>query len=346
MIKSFASDNNSGVHPDILYSIEHANNPHYVSYGEDPYTLHALRIFKDVFGEKSNTFIVITGTGANVIALQSITDRFEAVICADVSHLNVDECGATEHILGSKVLSIPTPNGKLQVDAIHNFLHYLGDQHHVQPRVISITQPTELGTLYTIDEISEIVTFAHKNNLKVHMDGSRLCNAAAALKCTLRNLTADLGIDILSFGGTKNGMMMGEAVVTWDAETAKKLPFIRKQNTQLFSKMRFISAQYVAYLSNDLHLKNAKQANDMARLLYDKLAYEVPHILTAPPECNAVFVKLPYNKAQVMQSRRFFYTWDNVHNLYRFMTSFDMTPDDINEFVNFIKEECVGGIDN
>jgi len=338
MIKSFASDNNSGVHSDILFAITHANHPHYVSYGDDPYTIHAQRLFKDIFGEHTTAFFVLTGTGANAVALQAITERYEAILCAETSHVHVDECGATEHILGSKVLSIPSKNGKLHTKNLAKYMSYIGDQHHTQPRVISITQPTELGDLYTLAEMHEIMTFAKENKLKVHVDGSRLSNAAVALNCSLKNLTTDLGIDILSFGGTKNGMMIGEAVVTFDPETANRIPFIRKQNTQLFSKMRFVAAQYVAYLSDNLHMKNAKQANDMAKLLYEGLKKEVPQIVTAPPHCNAIFVKMPPQKALIMQSERFFYTWDESSGLYRFMTSFDMTPEDISEFVGFVRQ--------
>jgi len=338
MLKSFASDNNSGVHSEILYAITHANHPHYVSYGDDPYTIHAHRLFKETFGEQAFTYFVLTGTGANTVALQAITQRFEAVLCAETSHVHVDECGATEHILGSKILPLPSKHGKIHISDLARYLSFIGDQHHTQPKTISITQPTELGTLYTIAELKEIISFAKEHGMKVHMDGSRLSNAAVALKCSLKHLTTDLGIDILSFGGTKNGMMIGEAVVAFDEETAKNIPFIRKQNTQLLSKMRFVAAQFIAYLTDDLHLKNAKQANDMARLLYDALKKEVPEIVTTHPQCNALFVKMPAQKAHIMQKERFFYTWDETSGLYRFMTSFDMTPEDITDFVGFVKQ--------
>jgi threonine aldolase len=365
MKKSFASDNNSGVHPSIMQAIVDANIDQFVSYGDDPYTEKAISMFRDIFGPDIDVFFMLTGTGANVSALQSITDRFEAILCTETAHINVDECGAPEHALGSKLIDIPTSDGKFTVAHIEKYLHFLGDQHHVQPRTISITQSTEMGTLYTIDEMRAIVDFAHKHGMKVHLDGARIANAAVALGCSLREMTTDIGIDVLSFGGTKNGAMMGEAVVVFgvktgsilsrladcvaedsdatnqpssDVKAAKNLPFIRKQNMQLLSKMRYISAQFIAYFTDDLYLKNAKQANDMARYLYDRIYATTPQIILYPPDVNAVFVKLPREIAIKMQAERFFYTWEDSENIYRFMTNFQMTQTDIDDFVEFISK--------
>ena len=336
MKKSFASDNNSGVHPDILKAIEKANSGHFVSYGDDPYTDEAKNLFKEVFGEYTETFFVLTGTGANVCALQSFSDRFNAIICPETAHINVDECGAIEHALGVKLIDVETKDGKLTIDKIEKYLHFKGDQHHVQPKLISITQATEMGTVYTLKELEDLVQYAHNNDLKVHIDGARIANAAVALDCTLRSLTTDLGIDILSFGGTKNGMMIGEAVVFFEKEDVKYFPFIRKQNMQLISKMRYISAQFIPYIRDKLWYKNAKQANDMALLLYEKLYNLNPEMIVSRPEANALFVRIDKKIAEKMQNERFFYTWDEMEGIYRFMTSFDMEKEDIEDFVGFV----------
>jgi len=338
MNKSFASDNNSGIHPEILLSIQKANSEHYISYGDDRYTQEAKNLFKDVFGSNTETFFVLTGTGANVCALQNFTNRFEAIICPATAHIYVDECGAPEHTLGVKLLPIETINGKLTIDQIKKYLHYKGDQHHVQPKVLSITQATEMGSVYSLNELYELIDFAHQNGLKVHMDGARMANAAVSLNCSLKALSSDIGIDILSFGGTKNGMMIGEAVVFFDNKIINQFPFIRKQNMQLVSKMRFISAQFIPYLKENLWYQNAKQANEMALLLYEKLCTFYLDGMLSKPEANAVFVRLPKKIAEIMQRERFFYTWDEENEIYRFMTSFDMTKDDIEEFVGFIKK--------
>jgi len=338
MLKSFASDNNSGIHKCILESINQCNTNDYISYGSDPYTKEAEELFREVFGREIEVFFMLTGTGANICALQSITDRFNAIICPSTAHINVDECGAIEHSLGVKIIGIDTANGKLNVSHIDKYLNFKGDQHHVQPKVISITQATELGTVYTIKELENIVSYAKLNGFKVHVDGSRLSNAAVYLNCSLKNLTSDIGIDVLSFGGTKNGMMLGEAVVIFDKNDAANFRFIRKQNMQLVSKMRFIAAQFIPYLKEELWYTNAKQANEMALLLYEKLKENCGEILMGKPESNAVFVKLDKAIAEEMQKERFFYSWDEEAKIYRFMTSFDMNKDDVEEFVGFCKQ--------
>ena len=341
MIKSFASDNNSGVHPDVLTSINEANNSHFVSYGNDIYTAQALEEFEKVFGKESRTFFVLTGTGANVTALQSFTNRYQAVICTETAHINVDECGAPEHALGAKLLPVRTNAGKLLPEQIDEFIHFKGDQHHVQPKVVSITQATELGTVYSINELKTIVEKAHKNNLIVHMDGARIANAAVFLNCSLGDITTEIGIDVLSFGGTKNGLMLGEAVVFFNKKDTEFYPFIRKQNMQLVSKMRFISAQFIPYFKNDLWRKNAKQANDMALYLFKKIQSFRSDLVLSEPQANALFVKLPKDIAKKMQSERFFYTWDEIKGIYRFMTSYDMSYKDIDDFVTFLQKQML-----
>ena len=336
MKASFASDNNSGIHPEILKAIQDANKGHYVAYGDDVYTQEAEKIFKETFGEDTETFFVLTGTGANITAISGYTNRFNAVICANNAHINVDECGALEHSLGVKVLSIESANGKLKPEHIDLFTHYTGDQHHVQPSIVSISQATEFGSVYSIHELKTLVNHAHKKGLKVHMDGARLANAAVALECSLKELTTDVGIDVLSFGGTKNGLMIGEAVVFFDKNETYNFPFIRKQNTQLVSKMRFIAAQFIPYLKDNIWKENANKANAFTRYLYHKIVIDHPEIIAKKPQTNAIFIVLPKKVAKKMQKERFFYTWDETNDIYRFMTSFDMTQDDVDEFANFV----------
>jgi len=336
MPKSFASDNNSTVHPIIMQAIMEANKEHVLAYGDDKFTQEAKNIFKETFGENTETFFVLTGTGANVCALQAYTNRFEAVIAPKAAHINVDECGAVEHILGVKIITIETLDGKIQTESILKYLHQKGDQHHVQPKIISISQPTELGTLYTLDELKEIVQFAHEHDLKVHIDGARIANAAAALDCSLKNLTTDLGIDVLSFGGTKNGLLMGEAVIFFHPDEQINFKFIRKQNMQLLSKMRFVAAQFIPYLQKKIWHENAQRANHFTQHLYRRLILKNPEIIAIHPQTNAIFTVLPKDKAMKMQKERFFYTWDEELDVYRFMTTFDMHQQDVEDFAKFI----------
>lgn len=336
MSKSFASDNYAGIHPEILQAITAANVGHVGAYGNDPYTQHAVNKFKEHFGENIEVFFVFNGTAANCLSLKSATQSYNAIICAETAHINVDECGAPEKFTGCKLLTLATEDGKLTIDLIKQHMHGFGDQHHIQPKVISITQTTELGTVYSIDEIKKIADFAHRNNCLLHMDGARISNAAASLNATLRQLTVDAGVDVLSFGGTKNGMMLGEVVIFFDKELAKNFQYIRKQGMQLASKMRFISAQFIALLSNELWLKNATHANKMAKLLAEKIK-SIPHItITREVQANAVFAILSEKIIPQLQEKYFFYVWNNQTNEVRWMTSFDTTEQDINEFVDFI----------
>src|SRR5829696_8722857 len=249
--RSFASDNNAGVHPEMIDAIRAANDGHVVAYGDDPFTERAVKVFQKHFGKDIAVYFVFGGTGANVLGLNAMTDSYEAVICAETAHVNVDECGAPEKFTGCKLLALPTPDGKLRVEQIRPLLHGIGVEHHVQPGVITISQATEMGTVYTRKELKTLADFAHENGMLLHVDGARLANAAVSLNTTLKEITADAGVDVLSFGGTKNGMMYGEAVVFFDQKLAGDFKYIRKQGMHLPSKMRFISAQFEALLAGD-----------------------------------------------------------------------------------------------
>lgn len=334
---SFGSDNHAGIHPDVLRAIGDANVGYASAYGADPWTERATVLFKERFGEKTEVFPVFNGTGANVAALSSVLKRFEGVICAEKSHIDVDECGAPETIGGFKLLTIPTRDQKLTVPLVREKLARRGDAHAVQPRVISITQSTELGTIYTLSEIQAISTFAHAEGLILHMDGARISNAAASLGTGLRECTTDLGVDLLSFGGTKNGLMGAEAVLDLTGKFATDLRYIQKQSMQLASKMRFCSAQLIATLENDLWRKNASNANGMARLLESKIR-GVPGVTIAQKvEANAVFAKLPKAVIPGLQAKFPFYVWEELPevpgetpvSVVRLMCSFQTTESDV-----------------
>jgi len=336
--KSFASDNNSGMHPLILKAVENANREDCIAYGDDPYTEKAVEKFKEHFGEDIDVYFVFTGTGANILGLKTVTDSFNAIITAESAHINTDECGAPEKFTGCKLLTIPTSNGKITVGGIKKFMHRIDDAHHSQPKVVSITQSSEKGTVYTKNEIQKIAKFAHKNKMLLHIDGARIANAAASLNMGFKEFTTDAGVDILSFGGTKNGMMLGEAVIFFNKELTGNFKFFRKQGAQLFSKMRFISAQFIEYFSNDLWLKNAKHANEMARLL-EKEVRKISKIkITQPVEANGVFAIIPKRYIPLIQEKSFFYVWDEEKGEVRWMTSFNTTEKDVYGFVKIIKE--------
>ncbi|HZI86162.1 MAG TPA: low specificity L-threonine aldolase, partial [Pyrinomonadaceae bacterium] len=336
--RSFASDNNAGVHPKVMEAIAAANDGHVVAYGDDPYTDEAVKLFREQFGEDVDIYFVFGGTGANVLGLKAVTEPHHAIICAETAHINVDECGAPEKFTGCKLLSLPTKNGKITVDQMLPFLDAVGFEHHVQPRVISVSQSTEMGTVYQPRELKKLSEFAHKNGMLLHMDGARIANAAASLRKDFSSLTRDVGVDVLSFGGAKNGMMYGEAIVFFDQNLAKDFKYTRKQGTHLPSKMRFISAQFSALLSNDLWRVNAEHANDMAKLLAQELG-RIPQVeLTQQVESNGVFARLPKKYIATLQKRYFFYVWNEQTSEVRFMTSFDTTPDDISDFVALVKK--------
>ena len=349
---SFASDNYAGVHPLVMAALAAANDgPEYggpaPAYGGDELTLAARARFKDVLGPTAEAFFVFLGTAANVLSLQAMTRPHHAVLTAATAHINVDECGAPERHLGCKLMYVDTPEGKLTPELLRPFLLHLGNEHHNQPRVVSITQATELGTVYTTGEIRALAGFAHENGLLLHMDGARLGNAAVALGCGLREMTADAGVDALSFGGTKNGLMFGEAVVFLRPELAQDFPYIRKQGMQLCSKMRFIAAQFLALLKDDgqggLWRANAAQANAMARLLAERVA-GIPGVrLTQPVQTNAVFASLAPAIIARLQQRFAFYVWNHETNVVRWMTSFATTEAEVEAFAAAIRQEALAG---
>jgi threonine aldolase len=336
--RSFASDNNAGVHPEIIAAIAAANEGHVVAYGNDELTARAVKVFQKHFGKDIAVYFVFGGTGANVLGLNAITHSYEAIVCADTAHINTDECGAAEKFTGCKLLSIPTPDGKIRVEQIKPFLHGVGSEHHVQPRVISVSQATEMGTVYTKDELKTLARFAHDNDMLLHLDGARIANAAVSLNASLKEITVDAGVDVLSFGGSKNGTIYGEAVVFLNKKLGEGFKYIRKQGMHLPSKMRFISAQFEALLSGDLWRRSATHANRMARILASELE-KVPGIkLTQPVEANGVFALIPEKYIAALQKKYFFYIWDEETSECRFMASFDTTEEDIHDFVSFVRK--------
>lgn len=347
--RSFASDNNAGVHPDILQAIIAANEGHVLAYGDDPYTQRAVDAFKRHFGDDIAVYFVFNGTAANTLGLAAITRSYNAVICASTAHIHCDECGAPEKFAGVKLLTCETPDGKLTVERVRQHMHGFGDEHHVQPKVISVTQSTELGTVYAPDEIRALADYAHTHGLLLHMDGARISNAAVTLDLPFRAFTRDAGVDVLSFGGTKNGLLGGEAVIFLSPLPSRggegggvgvaDFKFIRKQGMQLASKMRFISAQFEALLAGDLWKHNACNANAMAQRLARKLEGIVP--LAWPVQANAVFAIVPKRLVPALQARTFFYTWsehDADHDVVRWMCSWDTTEDDVDAFAAFVRE--------
>jgi len=336
--RSFASDNNATVHPDVFAAIARANEGHVVGYGDDPYTESAVRKFREVFGDDVQVFFVFNGTAANVLSLQALTRSHHAVLCPELSHIYTDECGAPERLTGCKLIPLKAPLGKLTVDIVAHAYHGIGDQHHVQPKVVSITQSTETGTVYTKAEIEALAQFAQEREIFLHMDGARISNAAAAQDMTLRQATRDLGVDVLSFGGTKNGLMGVEAVVFFRPELAREFLFTRKQGMQLASKMRFMAAQMEALLTNDLWRRNAQHANRMAKVLEAEIR-KIPQVkIVYPVEANGVFAKIPRPAIRKIQERYFFYVWDEPESVVRWMCSFDTTEEDVRRFAAFVGE--------
>ena len=335
-IRSFASDNNAVVHPEVLEAILRANVGHTVGYGDDSYTQSAVAKFREHFGTDVEVFFVFNGTAANVLSLQALTRPHHAVLCPELSHIYTDECGAPEKFTGCKLIPLPAPQGKLTVETVARAYHGIGDQHHVQPKVISITQATEMGTVYTTSEIQALARFAQERNMFLHMDGARISNAAAAQGLTLRQATRDLGIDVLSFGGTKNGLMGAEAVVFFRPELAQEFLFVRKQGMQLASKMRYMAAQMEALLTNDLWKTNAAHANRMAKLLEQEVR-RIPGVKIAyPVEANGVFAQIPRTAIATIQERYFFYVWSEEESVVRWMCSFDTTDEDVRQFAQFV----------
>jgi threonine aldolase len=338
-VRGFASDNYAGVHPEVLAALALANDGHQGAYGDDVYTENLQRIIQQYFGATGEAFPVFNGTGANVVALQAITDRWGAVICAESAHINVDEGGAPERMGGLKLLTVPTPDGKLTPELIDRQAWGADDEHRAMPQVVSITQSTELGTLYMPDEIRVICDHAHARNMTVHMDGSRIANAAASLGTPMSAFTTDVGVDVLSLGGTKNGALLGEAVVVINRDAVSHMKHLRKLSMQLHSKMRFVSVQLEALLAKDLWLRNAGHANAMARRLAEAVRGVDGVQVLYPVQANAVFARLPHEVSKRLQQRFRFYFWDEAAGDVRWMCSFDTTEDDVDALIAAIKEE-------
>jgi threonine aldolase len=336
--RSFASDNNAGVHPDIIRAISEVNRGHAVGYGDDPVTGNMVANFRRHFGGDCEIFPVFNGTAANCLSLKALTNSFQAVICAESAHIYTDECGAPERFTGCKLIPLATRNGKLTVESVRSAFHGIGDQHHVQPHVVSITQATEVGTVYKADEVRKLAAYVHENGMFLHMDGARIANAAASLGLGLRESTRDLGVDVLSFGATKNGALGAEAAVFFKPELAQDFLYSRKQGMQLASKMRFISAQLDALLTNDLWLRNARHSNRMAKLLERELRKISPVKIVYPVEANGVFAKIPRSAIRKIQKRYFFYVWNEEQSIVRWMCSFDTTEQDVTDFCRFVAQ--------
>jgi threonine aldolase len=324
----------------VIAAIEQANRGPASGYGDDEWTNRAEDRFRDLFGAETEMLLTFNGTGANVVALQTLLPKWGAVICPTGAHIDVDETGAPEKILGAKLIDVPTPDGKLRSEQINDYLHFLGVQHHVQPAVVSITQSTELGTLYTVDEIAQIAYVAHSHGLLVHLDGARIGNAIAALGCTAKEMTFDAGIDAVSFGGTKNGLLLGEAVVFKDRALANGAIYLRKQTTQLASKMRFISAQMIALLDDDLWLANARHANAMAARL-DAAVRHIPQVkLDRPTVVNSLFPVVPRAVIAPLQEWVPHYTWNESIDQVRWVCSWDTSAEDVDAFAAGVASIC------
>lgn len=337
--RGFNSDNCAGVHPEVLAAVAAANGGHQPSYGEDVYTARLREVFRRHFGERTEAYPVFNGTGANVVGLKAMTEPWSGVICAESSHLNMDEGGAPERVGGLKLLPVPAVDGKLTPALIDRQAKSFDDEHRAQPRVVTITQSTELGTVYTAPEIAAISAHAHGLGMLVHVDGTRLANAAAALGLPLRAFTTDVGVDVLSFGGTKNGLMFGEAVLVLNPDAVRGMRYLRKTSMQLASKMRFVSAQFVALLDGDLWLRGAAHANAMAARLFSAVR-DLPGVgVTREPQANEVFVRLPPEVAERLGKRYRFEVWDEETTEVRWVCSFDTTDSDVDALAAAVAEE-------
>ena len=336
-MKSFASDNYSGIHPEIFEAIQRANANHQISYGDDEFTEETNRLFESIFGEVTVLY-TFNGTGANVTCLKCCTLPFQSVVCSEYAHILADECGAPTQSIGCSLLPLKTTDGKLTPELIKPLLGRIGNVHNTQPKVISISQSTELGTVYSIAELKTLCDFAHANGMYVHLDGARISNAVTSLGVTIKEATVDCGTDIMSFGGTKNGLMIGEAVLIFNDELKANAPYFHKQTAQLFSKNRFIAAQFGALLSNNLWHRMASHANSMAKLL-ERQIQGLPGItITQSVDANALFVIIPERIIQPLRAQYPFYEWDAATHEQRWMCSFDTTEEEVAGFVKALKE--------
>jgi threonine aldolase len=339
-MKAFASDNYAGAHPEVLQAMQEANEGHATAYGTDPWTAKARDVLKQHFGAQAEALLVFNGSGANVVCLRLACRPWEAAICAAGAHVNVDEGGAPERVGGIKLLPVPTLDGKLTPELVQGQLTRLGDEHAAQPGAVTITQSTELGTRYTPQEIAALAQLAHDRGLRMHVDGARLANAAAGLHAPLSAITTDVGVDLLTLGGTKNGMVLGEAVVVLDPSLAPGARYLRKQTLQLASKGRYLGAQFVAMYGGDLWRRNAAHANAMAARLADHLG-QVPAVtITQPVEANGVFAIVPAAAADAVRADWPFYTWDETTGEVRLMCSWDTTADEVDAFGQALAQAC------
>ena len=321
-----------------MEAIQNSNQGHVMAYGGDPYTAAAIEKFKALFGNNIDVYFAFNGTGANVISLSTLTQSYHSILCPATAHIQVDECGAPDKFTGCKVIPIATADGKISPELIRPHLHGFGFEHHSQPKMISITQCTELGTVYTPEEVKAICDLAHANNMYVHMDGARLANAAVSLDVDVKEFTSNAGIDVLSFGGTKNGMMLGEAVIFFNPELSKEAKYVRKQSMQLCSKMRYIGAQFDAMLTNGLWLKTARHANKMAKLLEQEVLKIDQIKITQKVQANGIWALIPKDKIEKLQEEYFFWVWDEHAGEVRWLCSFDTTEEDILGFVKLLKQ--------
>ena len=337
-MRMFMSDNNSGVHPKIMDAIIRVNEGHSYAYGNDDITKLAIQKIRETFSKDIDVYFVTTGTAANVIGLSGLLRPFEAVVCADTAHINVDECGSLERFTGSKIIRVPEKDGKINKESIKDVISSLGNEHKSQPKVISISQTTEIGTLYSIEEIKDLANFAHENKMLLHIDGARIANAVVALNTTFKEMITDTGVDLLSFGGTKNGMMLGEAIISFNKDISKYFKFYRKQGMQLISKMRFISAQFIPYLEEGIWRENAENANNMGKYFASELSKLSNIKFKTKPETNMIFIYMDRDIIEILKRKFEFYVMDDKTNLVRLVTSFDTKKEDIDKFIHEIKK--------
>jgi threonine aldolase len=341
---SFASDNWAGAHPRILEALSQCNEGHIAAYGEDRYTREAIKKIQEIFESDAEVIFTYNGTAANVLSLALCCQPYEAVICAETAHINNDECGALEKVVGCKIYSIPTLDGKLTPMQIEPFLEIKGNVHRNQPRVVSISQPTEYGTVYSVREIKKLAQWAHRHNLLLHIDGARIANAAVHLAESVAQFTTYAGADVVTFGGTKNGMLFGEAIVVLNHRLTGKIKYLQKQNMQLLSKMRFIGAQYIAYLNNFIWIANASHANMMARLLETEIKGTPQVNIIHKVQTNCIFARIPADIVAPLQAFSYFYRWeegparDNSMPMVRWMCSFNTQKEDVLAFADMIKK--------
>ena len=337
-MRSFGSDNNSGVHPRIMQALLEANIDHTIAYGDDKWTEEAGGLISELLGNQEiDSYFMFNGTGANVVALQACTLPFHSIICAATAHIAVDECGAPVKMTGASLKEISTPDGKLTPELIKPHLHGFGFEHHSQPKVIAISQTTELGTAYTTGEIKALTKLAHKHDMYLFVDGTRIANACAFFNVSLKEMTVDCGVDIFTLGGTKNGLMFGEALIPLRKELSENIKYYRKQTTQLYSKMRYISAQFIPYLNENIWMINAAKSNKAAQKLYSEMVQIKGVEITQPVESNALFFILPKEITDKLRERYFFYDWDESRNEMRLVCSWDTTDEDIYNFINYLK---------